>query len=56
VERVDQSLEALCPLIPGLKYFRFSPVDEALGMELDSIDPVEIDKVRTALRTSTTSA
>jgi hypothetical protein len=37
-------------LIPGLKYFRFSPVDEALGMELDSIDPVEIDKVRTALQ------
>mmetsp|Transcript_33096 Transcript_33096/g.82905 ORF Transcript_33096/g.82905 Transcript_33096/m.82905 type:complete len:1057 (+) Transcript_33096:2-3172(+) len=45
VERAAEGLAALCPLIPGMQYFRFNPVDEANLMELDSIDPAEHEKI-----------
>mmetsp|Transcript_8079 Transcript_8079/g.19316 ORF Transcript_8079/g.19316 Transcript_8079/m.19316 type:complete len:403 (-) Transcript_8079:309-1517(-) len=44
IERTAECLSTLCPIIPGLSYFRFNPVDEANNMELDSIDPVEHEK------------
>lgn len=45
MERAAEGLAALCPLIPGMQYFRFNPVDEANLMELDSIDPADHEKV-----------
>ena len=35
VDRVDDSLRTLLPLVPGAKYFRFNPIDDRCGMELD---------------------
>lgn len=34
VDRADEALAALLPLIPGLRYFRFSPYDPRCEMEL----------------------
>lgn len=52
IERVDESLATLAPMIPGLKYFRFNPVDDANNMELDCIDQAEHDKVNRSLPTT----
>ena len=41
VDRVDDSLRTLLPLVPGAKYFRFNPIDDRCGMELDETDPVK---------------
>jgi len=39
VERVHEALATMTPLMPNMKYYRFEPVDERCGMELDEINP-----------------
>ncbi|XP_031494059.1 phospholipase A I isoform X1 [Nymphaea colorata] len=39
VERVEEALSTLLPVLPDVQYFRFNPVDERCGMELDETDP-----------------
>ncbi|KAJ8459055.1 hypothetical protein OPV22_031981 [Ensete ventricosum] len=39
VDRVEDVLETLLPMIPEVQYFRFNPVDERFDMELDETDP-----------------
>lgn len=39
VERVEETLNTLLPMLPEIHYFRFNPVDERCGMELDETDP-----------------
>ncbi|EPS61825.1 hypothetical protein M569_12968, partial [Genlisea aurea] len=39
VERVDETLCTLLPLLPDVHYYRFNPVDERCDMELDETDP-----------------
>ncbi|KAK9084858.1 hypothetical protein Sjap_025269 [Stephania japonica] len=39
VDRAEEALEALLPMLPEIQYFRFNPVDERFGMELDETDP-----------------
>ncbi|MQM16527.1 hypothetical protein Taro_049485, partial [Colocasia esculenta] len=39
VDRVEEALDTLLPMIPDVNYFRFNPVDERCGMELDETDP-----------------
>ncbi|RWR85093.1 phospholipase A I isoform X1 [Cinnamomum micranthum f. kanehirae] len=39
VERVEEALNSLLPMLPEIRYFRFNPVDERCGMELDETDP-----------------
>ncbi|KAI3680555.1 hypothetical protein L6452_35328 [Arctium lappa] len=39
VERVEEALSTLLPMIPEIHYFRFNPVDERCDMELDETDP-----------------
>ncbi|KAM3362609.1 phospholipase A I [Capsicum galapagoense] len=38
-DRVEEALSTLLPLLPDVHYFRFNPVDERCGMELDETDP-----------------
>ncbi|KAL5972699.1 Phospholipase A I [Asimina triloba] len=39
VDRAEEALDALMPMLPEINYFRFNPVDERCGMELDETDP-----------------
>ncbi|CAL5345811.1 unnamed protein product [Camellia sinensis] len=39
VDRVEEALSALLPMLPEIHYFRFNPVDERCGMEMDETDP-----------------
>lgn len=39
VDRVEEALSTVLPLLPGIHYFRFNPVDERCDMELDETDP-----------------
>ncbi|GLT29375.1 hypothetical protein SLA2020_042470 [Shorea laevis] len=39
VDRVEEALSTLLPMLPGIQYFRFNPVDERCDMELDETDP-----------------
>ncbi|XP_061983290.1 phospholipase A I-like isoform X2 [Populus nigra] len=39
VDRVEEALSTLLPMLPEIQYFRFNPVDERSGMELDETDP-----------------
>ncbi|CAM6093593.1 unnamed protein product [Calypogeia fissa] len=39
VERTEEALDTLLPLVDGIRYFRFNPVDERCSMELDETDP-----------------
>nr|XP_043620589.1 phospholipase A I [Erigeron canadensis] len=39
VERVEEALSTLLPMVPEIHYFRFNPVDERCDMELDETDP-----------------
>ncbi|CAA3027259.1 phospholipase A I [Olea europaea subsp. europaea] len=39
VDRVEEALSALLPMLPSVQYFRFNPVDERCDMELDETDP-----------------
>lgn len=38
IDRVDESLATLVPLIPGAKYYRFNPIDERCQVELDDTE------------------
>ncbi|KAL5715418.1 Phospholipase A I [Ranunculus cassubicifolius] len=38
-DRVEEALDALLPMLPEMQYFRFNPLDERFGMELDETDP-----------------
>ncbi|XP_078437469.1 phospholipase A I-like protein isoform X2 [Wolffia australiana] len=48
VDRVEEAVDALLPMIPGIHYFRFNPVDERCGMELDETDAAEWVKLEAA--------
>ncbi|KAL9999758.1 putative phospholipase A(1) [Helianthus debilis subsp. tardiflorus] len=39
VERVEEALSTLLPMVPEINYFRFNPVDDRCDMELDETDP-----------------
>ncbi|KAL0285495.1 UNVERIFIED_CONTAM: Phospholipase A I [Sesamum radiatum] len=39
VDRVEEALSTLLPLLPDVRYFRFNPVDERCEIELDETDP-----------------
>nr|XP_019707008.1 phospholipase A I isoform X2 [Elaeis guineensis] len=39
VERAEEAMDTLMPMLPQMHYFRFNPVDERCGMELDETDP-----------------
>ncbi|XP_057544928.1 phospholipase A I-like isoform X2 [Amaranthus tricolor] len=39
VERVEEALSTLLPLLPDIHYFRFNPVDDRCDMDLDETDP-----------------
>ena len=42
VDRVDESLRTLLPMIPGARYFRFNPTDPRCEIELDATDPAQL--------------
>lgn len=48
VERVEEALDTLLPMLPDIHYFRFNPVDERCGMELDETDPAVWVKLEAA--------
>ncbi|XP_071714159.1 phospholipase A I [Rutidosis leptorrhynchoides] len=48
VERVEEALSTLLPMIPEIHYFRFNPVDERCDMELDETDPTVWHKLESA--------
>ncbi|KAL3820686.1 hypothetical protein ACJIZ3_006591 [Penstemon smallii] len=39
VDRVEEALSTILPMLPDVHYFRFNPVDERCDMELDETDP-----------------
>nr|DAD42946.1 TPA_asm: hypothetical protein HUJ06_001176 [Nelumbo nucifera] len=39
VERVEEEMNTLLPMLHEIQYYRFNPVDERCGMELDETDP-----------------
>ncbi|XP_012449915.1 phospholipase A I isoform X3 [Gossypium raimondii] len=39
VDRTEEALSTLVPMLPEIQYFRFNPVDERCEMELDETDP-----------------
>ncbi|XP_050233000.1 phospholipase A I isoform X2 [Mercurialis annua] len=39
VDRVEEALSTLLPMLPEIQYFRFNPVNERCDMELDETDP-----------------
>lgn len=49
VDRVEEALSTLLPLLPEIQYFRFNPVDERCGMELDETDPAVWLKLEAAV-------
>ncbi|KFK40639.1 hypothetical protein AALP_AA2G022800 [Arabis alpina] len=49
VERVEEALSTLLPLLPEIQYFRFNPVDDRCGMELDETDPAIWLKLEAAI-------
>ncbi|QHO05966.1 Phospholipase A I [Arachis hypogaea] len=48
VERVEEVLSTLLPMLPEIQYFRFNPVDERCDMELDETDPTVWMKLESA--------
>ncbi|KAK4258981.1 hypothetical protein QN277_005366 [Acacia crassicarpa] len=49
VDRVEEALSTLLPMIPEIQYFRFNPVDERCDMELDETDPTVWQKLEAAV-------
>ncbi|KAG6641648.1 phospholipase A I-like isoform X1 [Carya illinoinensis] len=49
VDRVEEALSALLPMLPEIQYFRFNPVDERCDMELDETDPAVWLKLEAAV-------
>ncbi|KAL9236627.1 hypothetical protein vseg_011271 [Gypsophila vaccaria] len=39
VERVEEALSTLLPMLPDVQYFRFEPADDRCDMDLDETDP-----------------
>ncbi|KAF5177670.1 Phospholipase a i [Thalictrum thalictroides] len=50
VDRVEEALDALLPLLHEMQYFRFNPLDERFGMELDETDPTIWIKLESATK------
>ncbi|KAH7858977.1 hypothetical protein Vadar_030079 [Vaccinium darrowii] len=50
VDRVEEALSALLPMLPEIHYFRFNPVDERCDMELDETDPTVWMKLEAATK------
>ncbi|OVA10564.1 Armadillo [Macleaya cordata] len=48
VDRVEEALNTLLPMLPEIQYFRFNPVDERCDMELDETDPANWLKLEAA--------
>uniref|UniRef100_A0A803M1Z9 PNPLA domain-containing protein n=1 Tax=Chenopodium quinoa TaxID=63459 RepID=A0A803M1Z9_CHEQI len=48
VERVEEALSTLLPMLPDIQYFRFNPVDDRCDMELDETDPAGWLRLETA--------
>ncbi|KAL8136805.1 hypothetical protein V2J09_002806 [Rumex salicifolius] len=48
VERVEEALSTLIPMLPDIQYFRFNPVDDRCDMELDETDPTGWLRLETA--------
>ncbi|XP_047307568.1 phospholipase A I isoform X2 [Impatiens glandulifera] len=48
VDRVEEVLSTLLPMLPEIHYFRFNPVDERCDMELDETDPTVWQKLEAA--------
>lgn len=49
VDRVEEALSTLLPMLPEMHYFRFNPVDEHCDMELDETDPTIWLKLESAV-------
>ncbi|XP_060973260.1 phospholipase A I isoform X1 [Cannabis sativa] len=49
VDRVEEALSTLLPMLPEIQYFRFNPVDERCDMELDETDPAVWMKLEAAV-------
>ncbi|XP_061347864.1 phospholipase A I-like isoform X2 [Gastrolobium bilobum] len=49
VDRVEEALSTLLPMLPEIQYFRFNPVDERCDMELDETDPTIWLKLESAV-------
>ncbi|XP_038894620.1 phospholipase A I isoform X2 [Benincasa hispida] len=49
VDRVEEALSTLLPMLPEIHYFRFNPVDERCDMELDETDPAVWIKLEAAV-------
>ncbi|PON38399.1 Patatin-related protein [Parasponia andersonii] len=49
VDRVEEALSTLLPMLPDIQYFRFNPVDERCDMELDETDPAVWLKLEAAV-------
>ncbi|XP_031264927.1 phospholipase A I-like [Pistacia vera] len=49
VDRVEEALSTVLPMLPEIQYFRFNPVDERCDMELDETDPAVWLKLETAV-------
>ncbi|KAH9616106.1 hypothetical protein KSS87_023938 [Heliosperma pusillum] len=48
VERVEEALSTLLPMLPDVHYFRFNPVDDRCDMNLDETDPIGWLRLETA--------
>ncbi|XP_024394241.1 phospholipase A I isoform X2 [Physcomitrium patens] len=48
VERAEEALDTLLPMLPNLQYFRFNPIDDRCDMELDETDAAVWSKLETA--------
>ncbi|GBG71579.1 hypothetical protein CBR_g8995 [Chara braunii] len=48
VERVEEALDTLLPILPDLHYYRFNPVDDRCSMELDETDSAVWNKLEAA--------
>ncbi|GAB2298843.1 Phospholipase A I [Dionaea muscipula] len=48
VERVEEALSTLLPMLHEIQYYRFNPVDERCDMDLDETDPVGWLRLETA--------
>ncbi|GAV81873.1 Arm domain-containing protein/Patatin domain-containing protein/LRR_8 domain-containing protein [Cephalotus follicularis] len=49
VDRVEEALSTLLPMLPEIQYYRFNPVDECCDMELDETDPAVWQKLEAAV-------
>ncbi|CAI8611456.1 unnamed protein product [Vicia faba] len=49
VDRVEEALSTLLPMLPEIHYYRFNPVDERCDMELDETDPTIWLKLESAV-------